>query len=173
MFAPGARDWTLQQPVRNSQGNTLLGFVFPSGFDPRNHSPVTAALVALRCDGDYLVGYNRMRRRWELPAGGVEWGETHESAALRELQEEACQSLLGLRACGYARARRTTGMEKYTAMFFAEVPALQPFTPNNEWSRIELWNLRSRARDFDPLDRMVLEVCDRLMREGESSAQDG
>ncbi len=162
MFVEGARDWTLKRPVSNHQGYTLLGFVLPDGVQPKVHMPVTASLVALRCKGDYLVGYNRMRRRWELPAGGIEWRETAEDAAVRELHEESCQRVESLRSCGLALAKRSTGFRKYTALYFAELDSLQPFKSNSEWSRIDLWNLKERARDFDPLDRMVLEFCDRM-----------
>jgi 8-oxo-dGTP diphosphatase len=165
MFVEGANDWRLKQPLSNRHGRCLLGFVLPHGVEPAVHRPVTAALVALRCDGHYLVGYNRGRRRWELPAGGIERGETAERAARRELHEESCQRVDLLHPCGLAHARRGSGFSKYTALFHAEVEKLLPFRANSEWSRIELWDLRSRARDFDPLDRLVLEYCERMARQ--------
>ncbi len=163
VFQEGAGVWTLNRPVSNQQGYSLLGFVLPHGVDQRLHTPITAALVAVRYGGRYLVGWNRSRRRWELPAGGIEWGESPEACALRELKEESCQVLPSVRNCGLAQARRSTGFHKYTALFFAEVDRLQSFKPNSEWSRIETWDLNARARDFDPLDRLVLQYCDRLV----------
>ena len=163
VFHEGAGVWTLNRPVSNQQGYSLLGFVLPHGVDERLHTPVTASLVAVRCAGRYLVGWNRSRRRWELPAGGIEWGESAAACALRELREESCQVLDSVRNCGLAQARRSTGFHKYTALFFAEVNRLQPFKANSEWSRIETWDLNARARDFDPLDRLVLQYCDRLV----------
>ena len=163
VFQEGAGVWTLNRPVSNQHGYSLLGFVLPHGVDQRLHTPITAALVAVRYGGRYLVGWNRSRRRWELPAGGIEWGESPEACALRELKEESCQVLPSVRNCGLAQARRSTGFHKYTALFFAEVDRLQSFKPNSEWSRIETWDLNARARDFDPLDRLVLQYCDRLV----------
>ncbi|MCF8506148.1 MAG: NUDIX hydrolase [Caulobacter sp.] len=50
----------------------------------------TAGVVCLRGDEVLLIkrGNPPRQGQWSLPGGRIEWGETSEAAALRELQEE-------------------------------------------------------------------------------------
>ncbi len=51
---------------------------------------VSAGGIAFRpCDGGYEVALIRVRDRWQLPKGLIEPGEAEETAALREVREEA------------------------------------------------------------------------------------
>ncbi|WP_110650668.1 NUDIX hydrolase [Salinicola peritrichatus] len=61
--------------------------------NPATHHPIPATIAAVIRDGNVLL----VRRRnppdanhWGFPGGKIDFGETVESAALRELHEETC-----------------------------------------------------------------------------------
>jgi 8-oxo-dGTP pyrophosphatase MutT (NUDIX family) len=47
-----------------------------------------SSVVVLNDSGEVLLGLRADARIWALPAGGLEPGETHEQAAIREVREE-------------------------------------------------------------------------------------
>ena len=65
-----------------------------------NHPVPTVGVVCLRGDEVLLIRRGKPPRlnQWSLPGGRLEWGETLEVAALRELKEETSvdATLLGL-----------------------------------------------------------------------------
>ncbi len=52
---------------------------------------VIGAFAIVKVGDKYLFGFNNWRKQWELPAGGIEQGETARKAAERELFEETHQ----------------------------------------------------------------------------------
>lgn len=48
-----------------------------------------SAFVVLRRHGQVLLVHSRSDRRWQLPGGRIEWGETPWAAARRECGEES------------------------------------------------------------------------------------
>ena len=59
------------------------------------------ARALLHRDDEYLLAvhssfWGRKRKRWGLPGGSIEWRESPEQAAMRELQEELHISVTGM-----------------------------------------------------------------------------
>ncbi len=54
----------------------------------QSDNPIPAASIAVFRDGKVLLALRARPRRWSLPGGRIEPGETAEQAALRELREE-------------------------------------------------------------------------------------
>ncbi|MEM6345959.1 MAG: NUDIX domain-containing protein [Bacteroidota bacterium] len=91
-----------QQEIFDLQANELwreldlnVEFVFPSeeqiqkflaDFRERFRETDAAGGIVTNEKDEFLMIYNR--KRWTLPKGGVEWGESIEEAALREVKEE-------------------------------------------------------------------------------------
>lgn len=62
-----------------------------TAFDPRPRPSAAVGVVCFNDAGDVLLikrGQPPRQGSWSLPGGRVEWGETLEAAALRELREE-------------------------------------------------------------------------------------
>jgi 8-oxo-dGTP pyrophosphatase MutT (NUDIX family) len=72
-----------------------------------------AARVLLIDDRDRLL-LLRARVAWITPGGGVEPGESHEDAALRELREETGVAGVALGPCIWHRRHVTTGLDGVT-----------------------------------------------------------
>ena len=56
-------------------------------------SPYKTARCVLYCEDEYLLAvhssfWGKKRRRWGLPGGQIEWGESPGEAVTRELEEE-------------------------------------------------------------------------------------
>lgn len=124
-------------------GNALTAFlpaVDVSGVP--DDAPMSAALAAVWCDRHLLLVFDRYRRQWELPGGGIDPGETPLQAAVRELHEESGLHLPTLTLAGYARFRLTAPpRSEYAAVYTAHTSTRhEDFTPNQEISAIRWWD---------------------------------
>lgn len=52
------------------------------------YAPVTHCLVVVMVGGDYLLGWNKWRKDWEIFGGCIEEGETMRACITRECLEE-------------------------------------------------------------------------------------
>ena len=139
-------------------GYELLGVVKGSEKNLlAKYSPITAAMVLARFDGKIIVGYNRHRKNWELPAGRIGKGETVADCARRELYEESGQSAEGLQFAGLACLRRPSGETKFTAVYSTVLSKLKSFKENEEWSKIRLWDMDTPIGDYDHADFQIAE----------------
>ena len=78
----------------------------------QSRSPITASMVLARHDCKIVIGYNRFREQWEAPAGRIEYGESPQECAARELLEESSQVAGELEFLGLASIRRASGEHK-------------------------------------------------------------
>lgn len=70
-------------------GSELLELIdVPEEEAVARYSPVTHALVIVKCGERYLMGYNNRRRRWEIFGGCREEGEALRECMVRETREE-------------------------------------------------------------------------------------
>jgi len=54
---------------------------------------ISGTVVAIEYKGLFLIGYNKKIKKWELPGGGINNGETASECAIRETFEESGQKL--------------------------------------------------------------------------------
>lgn len=87
----------------NKSGWTLLDLLRIEEEEIKNYDNVTGAFAIVNVGGEFLFGFNPWRQQWELPAGGIEQGETAREAAERELLEEAHQKIISSLLRGWQR----------------------------------------------------------------------
>lgn len=83
---------------------------------------------------------------WRLPGGGIEWLETAEAAARRELQEEVGVELASVRSLGVVEGMiHWQGVQEHEIIFLFEgIPA--------DWSRIPAARFAATEANGRPLD---------------------
>ncbi len=81
--------WSQALPQIWRYGKTFLGLVF-------RHPLVGATAIAQLDDKSILLVRRKDDGLWSLPGGLVDWGETVESAVMREVQEETGLTVTGV-----------------------------------------------------------------------------
>ena len=121
---------------------------------------VTGAFAIVKVGDRYLFGFNNWRKQWELPAGGIEQGETARQAAKRELFEEAHQENGALVFKGLAKVVKPDGEIRYQAIYQGFQEKLLPFEKrdDDEMDEIILWDLRQDIGYVDEIDLKILEL---------------
>lgn len=145
----------------NKSGWTLLDFLRIEEEEIKNYNNVTGAFAILNVGGEYLFGFNPWRQQWELPAGGIEQGETAREAAERELLEETHQKNSKLTFKGLAKIRKPDGEIRYQAVYECFQECLQPFDRevDDEMDQIMLWDLKREIGYVDECDLKILELA--------------
>jgi 8-oxo-dGTP diphosphatase len=120
--------------------------------------PLSGSFAVIKCEGKFLMGFNSLRRQWELPAGKRETGETPKECAIRELYEETGQTVKELSLFGLVTSKHVgNGSFKRNPVYFSEVVQLQPFVENAETTLIMLWDMEEQIGRVDALDLKILE----------------
>ena len=121
--------------------------------------PVTGSFAFVRCDGKYLVAYNKWRKQWEFPAEKKEKGETYRECAIRELFEETNQKANGFQFKGVFKIYdKNKASVRYRVAYLAEIDHIDDFNENDEMKAIILWDLKSYIGCFDEVDKKMLEL---------------
>lgn len=148
--------------AKNKSGWSLLEHLNIKEEEIGNYENVTGAFAIVTVDGQFLIGYNKWRKQWEFPAGGIEPGETARQAAIRELFEETHQRAAELTFKGISRMQRPNGELCYQAVFVGTVEQPEPFvsTKEDEMCEIMLWDLKQDIGYVDECDLKIAEmVC--------------
>ena len=75
--------------IKDKKGNELLEIIQVEELQATNlYHPVTHALVVVKIGDDYLLGWNKWRKNWEIFGGCMEEGESLGECIEREAFEE-------------------------------------------------------------------------------------
>lgn len=103
--------------------------------------PMTFAICVVKQSDKYLLHYNPEREQWEHAGGGIEAGEHPDDTAVRELMEESGQTATNVQCLGVLKLHFVRdGVLEYAVLYSGEIGDLAPFTPNNESSKLMLWD---------------------------------
>ena len=146
--------------AKNKSGWKLLEYVDIKEKDIEKYSNVTGAYAILKVGDKYVVGYNGWRKQWELPAGGIDEGETAREAAIRELYEETHQRNEQLVFRGLFKVEDAKGNIKYQAIFTCQQDELIPFehTEFDEMNEIMLWDMKEDIGYVDECDVKIVRI---------------
>jgi 8-oxo-dGTP diphosphatase len=90
-------------------------------------------VIAQTADGRLLLIQRGDTRKWALPGGTVEWGETLQQTAVRELLEEAgvTEVKLGNLSGVYSHPDRDPRFHAVTVVVYAQIaePSRPPYNP--------------------------------------------
>ncbi|MBN3555740.1 NUDIX domain-containing protein [Fictibacillus nanhaiensis] len=143
---------------RNTNGYNFVDFIYVTEEKLENFGPLAGSFAVIKCEGKFLMGFNSLRRQWELPAGKREAGETPKECAVRELLEETGQRVTELSLVGLVVSKHIgNGSIKRNPVYFSEVAQLQRFVENAENTMIMLWDLEEQIGRVDALDLKILE----------------
>ena len=57
--------------AKNKSGWSLIEYFNIREDDIEKYENITGAYAIIRVDDKYVVGYNKWRKQWEFPAGGI------------------------------------------------------------------------------------------------------
>lgn len=144
----------------NKSGWMLLEYLRIKEDEINKYNNVTGAFAIVNINGKFLFGYNKWRKQWELPAGGIENGESARKAAERELFEETHQKNSALVFRGLVKVKTPSGEIKYQAIYHCFQKKLATFEKkdNDEMDKIILWDLKQDIGYVDECDLKILEL---------------
>lgn len=144
----------------NKSGWKLIEYIDIPEEDIDRYQNVTGAYAILKVIDKYVVGYNRWRKQWEFPAGGIDEGESAREAAIRELYEETHQKNEKLEFKGLFKVEDTKGKIKYQAVFTCYQEEMNPFehNDNDEMTEIKLWDMQEDIGYVDECDVKIVQI---------------
>ena len=146
--------------ITNRNRYELLEYISCSEAELNKYENITGAGVIFEVDNKYLVGFNNWRLQWEIPAGGIDQGETPKQAALRELKEEAHQEIDDAEFVGLFKKKRPTGKIVYMAIYKYTTDSITPFIKQDgdENDEIKLWDLEEDIGNVDEIDKEIKKI---------------
>ena len=147
--------------AKNKTGWIVLEYLKIKEDEIFDFENVTGAFAIVNVNGKYLIGYNRWRKQWEFPAGGIEKGETAKKAAMRELYEETHQTVSDMEFRGLFKVMKPDGRVVYQAVYMSFCHELEPFIPidKDEMEDIRLWDLQENIGYVDECDLKMVEMA--------------
>ena len=143
--------------AENKWGLALLDFIKVSEeemLDKQEYKPITGSLILVKCENKYLIAFNKKRKQWEMPAGGIEQGETPRECVIRELYEETSQIVDDISFKGLFKLYdKHKDIIKYQAMYLGCAEKIESFIENVEIGEIMLWDLKNEIGVFDGATR--------------------
>jgi 8-oxo-dGTP diphosphatase len=152
--------------VTDAKGNVLLDLLKITESDLAAlelDAPLTHALIVVKCQGRFLMMFNKWRSSWELPGGVIEPGESAKECAVRELKEETNQTTSEIAFKGLMKFHLQPSFHgperlEYGALYYAELSQLEPFIENEEAAQIILWDVITDIGTVAMIDRKLLEL---------------
>ena len=147
--------------AKNKSSWILEDYLYIDEAEIDHYENVTGAFAIIFVGDKVLLGYNAWRKQWELPAGGIENGETARQAAIRELKEESHQENHELRFSGLAKIQKPNGLTCYQAVYVGNHIELTPFhkREGDEMEKILLWDRQKDIGYIDECDLKILELA--------------
>lgn len=137
----------------DDRGNLLLGLSFPAEADVED---VACSLVVVRLDLDVLLVFDRWRRRWEIPGGTRDPGESAREAAVRELAEETGITGQVLEFGALAEFSLTDPPRHELGAIYATTPHRLPrLLPNPEIADFHWWRPGTPLAGLSPIDAVL------------------
>ncbi|MFB4166849.1 NUDIX domain-containing protein [Virgibacillus sp. JSM 102003] len=133
--------------MKITRGNSFefLDFLVVKETEIYGYHRLAGSYAIIKCDNNFLLCYNTLRKQWELPAGQREENETPKDCAIRELYEETGQNVSELEFKGLLKVKNLISDEiKYNPVYFTTLERLQPFQKNNETSEINYGTYSNR-----------------------------
>ena len=105
--------------------------------DEIDHSLLEYVVVVSKYIDKWVWCKNKKRKKWELPGGHIEAGESYIEAAKRELQEETGAVKFDIKpVCVYSVKREE---ESFGMLFFADITEFGPL-PETEIEKIDFFH---------------------------------
>ena len=126
--------------------------------------PLTHALIVVKCQGKYLLMYNKWRNNWELPGGVIEEGETAKECVIRELFEETNQTIDDVDFKGLMKFRLQPSFHgpertEYGVLYSGQLSRLEGFVENDEAMSIILWDGVLEIGAIAEIDKKLIEFA--------------
>ncbi len=122
--------------------------------------PLRFALAVVIYQEKIVLVFNHWRTVWELPGGMIDPGESSAECAIRETFEESGQALKEVTQVGLMKLELAPDMRwEYGALYKAEIDTLANFEANEEIEQITLWKRGTDLKDFDPLDKALIDIA--------------
>jgi len=148
--------------VSNPRGDKFLEFIQAEEDMVPTFTPLTHALIVVKHQETFLLGFNREKQQWELPGGVLDEGESPRRCVIRECDEETSQHIeypvyAGIMKFELQPTRWVPRTRiEYGVLYSAELTTVHAFQPNAEISQICFWDRISEIGRIDPIDMTLL-----------------
>jgi 8-oxo-dGTP diphosphatase len=143
-------------PIRDRDGNALVGFRVVAE-EELARAAVPASVVVVAHGGAVLLVFDSWRKRWELPGGKREPGETARHTAVRELREETGIEVVDLSFAAVAEVDLTNPERReLLAVYRVRLQDVPSLTVNDEVLAFRWWLPSDTvSADMCPLDTEI------------------